>query len=30
MILRPRRAVTFRVSGKLRRKFNGNYVEGEV
>jgi hypothetical protein len=30
MMLRPRRVVTFKVSGKLRRKINGNDVEGEV
>jgi integration host factor subunit alpha len=30
MILRPRRAVTLKISGKLRRKINGNDVEGEV
>jgi Bacterial DNA-binding protein len=30
MMLRPRRVVTFKVSGKLRRKVNGNSDEGNV
>ena len=30
IMLRPRRVVTFKCSGKLRRKVNGNCEEGDV
>jgi integration host factor subunit alpha len=30
MMLRPRKVVTFKCSGKLRRKINGNGDEGDV